>query len=154
MCWMCLIWMARHTGMFCIEGLYSCLLGGSGRLLGFCLLLSLPLDLCIKKHGVVCSSIFLNCLALMWKSLSLQNAACCCGIVRSIFRNFVALWSGYHVHLKSTYNIAVFTCMPLCTGVIWWSNVDFRTLLWECFVTTLLVSPVTRSEMSVRYQQS
>lgn len=49
-------------------------------LLGFRSLLYLPLALCIKKYGVVYLSVFLNHLALIWESLSLQDAAPSCGI--------------------------------------------------------------------------
>ena len=72
--------------------LVSWVVQGDRMLLNFRLLVYLPLALYIKKHGVVYSSIILNCLVLMWKSLSLQNAAPCCGIESGVYAEILFLF--------------------------------------------------------------
>lgn len=87
----------------------------SNRMLqGFCSLMYLPLALCIKKYGVVYATIFLNCLALMWKNLSLRNAAPCCGIESGVCLEILFLFEVGIILLQTNFqHSCIYFYVPL-----------------------------------------
>lgn len=98
--------------------LISWVVQGNRMLLGFCPLMYLPLALCIKKYGVVYATIFLNCLALMWKNLSPQNAAPCCGIESGVYLEILFLFEVGIILLQTNFqHSCIYFYVPL-----YWSN--------------------------------
>lgn len=149
---MWLIWMARCTDIFSTEGLccYPWCVSeqqGSGLVCCFIFLLT-----CVSKKnwgggGGVYSSFFLNHVALMLKSLSLQNAAPCRGTQSGVYSK---IWLPFEVGIilpeTSSLHRCVYWRVPFYWSN-WWSSDGLawlsvkkkkQTCAWECFVMDFL----------------